>query len=127
MAPELGLFLDEAYFDAYNKQWGDLHGALALAPWQAAADEFKVRQPRKDGGAGWADGGAGWAGAAGCGRPHAPPRVCGAGICGGSSLRSTPCALQAGCLYPHIVQRDREEGVNLEWLRTLNEANYRFR
>ncbi|PRW60709.1 tRNA pseudouridine synthase mitochondrial-like [Chlorella sorokiniana] len=42
MAPELGLFLDEAYFDGYNKQWGELHGNLSLAPWQADADAFKM-------------------------------------------------------------------------------------
>lgn len=97
MAPELGLFLDEAYFDGYNKQvrvgsqvihqemkcmalsercflpgctrhyalqlsnrdapltctftpppaalqWGELHGNLSLAPWQADADAFKVQK-----------------------------------------------------------------------------------
>ena len=42
MAPELGLFLDECYFDAYNAQWAALHSRLALADFQREADAFKV-------------------------------------------------------------------------------------
>lgn len=42
MAPELGLFLDECYYSAYNKQWGDLHCALQQADFQQQVDEFKV-------------------------------------------------------------------------------------
>ena len=30
-------------------------------------------------------------------------------------------------VYPHIAARDAEEGVNTNWLLSLNEANYRFR
>jgi hypothetical protein len=35
--------------------------------------------------------------------------------------------LQYKRLYPHIAERDAAEGVNATWLKTLNEANYRFR
>lgn len=42
MAPELGLFLDECFFDAYNKQWGELHSVLKLSDYQAEVDAFKV-------------------------------------------------------------------------------------
>lgn len=73
MAPELGLFLDECYYSAYNKQWGDLHCALQQADFQQQVDEFKYKR-----------------------------------------------------LYPHIAERDAAEGVNATWLKTLNEANYRF-
>ena len=52
MAPELGLFLDECFFDAYNAQWGELHGTVGMAPWAADADAFKV----------WAAVGQGWGG-----------------------------------------------------------------
>lgn len=45
MAPELGLFLDECYFDSYSKQWGHLHGALSLAPYADQAEAFKVHAP----------------------------------------------------------------------------------
>jgi hypothetical protein len=34
---------------------------------------------------------------------------------------------QASRLYPHIAQRDGEECVNAAWLKTINDANYRFR
>ncbi|KAL4427693.1 hypothetical protein ABPG75_001782 [Micractinium tetrahymenae] len=74
MAPELGLFLDECFFDAYNSQWGEMHSELKLSDYQAEVDAFKAQH-----------------------------------------------------LYPHIAARDGEEGVNEAWLRTLNEANYRFR
>lgn len=42
MAPELGLFLDECFFDAYNKQWGEMHSELKLSDYQADVDAFKV-------------------------------------------------------------------------------------
>jgi hypothetical protein len=29
-------------------------------------------------------------------------------------------------IYPHVVSKDREEAVNENWLRSLNEANYKF-
>eukprot|EP00879_Flechtneria_rotunda_P024275 GHRR01025727.1.p1 GENE.GHRR01025727.1~~GHRR01025727.1.p1 ORF type:complete len:494 (+),score=222.50 GHRR01025727.1:219-1700(+) len=41
MAPALGLFLDETYFDAYNTRFGELHGPLTFEPFRAAAEDFK--------------------------------------------------------------------------------------
>jgi tRNA pseudouridine38-40 synthase len=41
MAPDLGLFLDECYFDSYNNKWGHLHGPINLTTHQAAVDVFK--------------------------------------------------------------------------------------
>ncbi|PSC75036.1 tRNA pseudouridine synthase mitochondrial-like [Micractinium conductrix] len=73
MAPELGLFLEECYFDGYNKQWSHVHHPLSLGEYQADVDAFKGDR-----------------------------------------------------LYPHIAARDAADGVNEAWLRTLNEANYRF-
>eukprot|EP00887_Chlorella_sp_A99_P003093 scaffold9.g3093.t1 len=74
MAPELGLFLDQCYYEAYNKQqWGHQNERLSLDDYRAAVDAFKAEQ-----------------------------------------------------LYPHIAARDAEEGINAGWLRSLNEAAYRF-
>lgn len=42
LAPELGLFLVETYYDAYNRKWGELHGNVAMAPYQDAIDAFKM-------------------------------------------------------------------------------------
>lgn len=43
MAPELGLFLDECYFDAYNTGFGErLHEALVLSDFQRPVAEFKA-------------------------------------------------------------------------------------
>lgn len=48
--------------------------------------------------------------------------------CTANATCSGPAFLpQAQHLYPHIAARDAEDGVNEVWLRTLNEANYRFR
>lgn len=44
MAPELGLFLDECYFDAYNTQWGHQHGEVRLSAHQEVVDKFKQEQ-----------------------------------------------------------------------------------
>ena len=44
MAPELGLFLDECFFDSYNKQWGGLHSELGQAEFEAEVEAFKVRR-----------------------------------------------------------------------------------
>lgn len=41
MAPDLGLFLDECYYEAYNKRWGHQSEHLHLSDWQGAVDEFK--------------------------------------------------------------------------------------
>jgi tRNA pseudouridine38-40 synthase len=41
MAPDLGLFLDECYYDAYNDRWGHQNEPLSLSDWQEAVDEFK--------------------------------------------------------------------------------------
>lgn len=73
MAPDLGLFLDECYYEAYSRQWGGLHGELSAEPYQEQIDEFKATQ-----------------------------------------------------LYPKIAQRDDEEDVNRSWLKTVNEAYYKF-
>ena len=43
MAPELGLFLDQTFFDAYNTRWGDdRDGVLTLDDYQAEVVAFKV-------------------------------------------------------------------------------------
>ena len=42
MAPELGLFLDECFFAAYNAQFGKLHEELALEPYADKVAAFKV-------------------------------------------------------------------------------------
>jgi len=41
MAPDLGLFLDECYFDSYNNKWGHLHSPINLKTHQDAVDVFK--------------------------------------------------------------------------------------
>lgn len=45
MAPELGLFLDECYYDSYNTQFGKLHGEIHLSDFQSHVDAFKVTRP----------------------------------------------------------------------------------
>ena len=43
MAPELGLFLDEAIFDSYNRQWGAARNQSMSLEWHApAVAAFKV-------------------------------------------------------------------------------------
>ena len=86
MAPELGLFLDECYFDAYNKQWGEQHPCLRQADFSAEVDAFKVGQLGWQDGADGADG-AGVACVLGGGR--ALPRM-GLGWWGGC-LASNTC------------------------------------
>lgn len=45
MAPDLGLFLDECYYDAYNDRWGDHHEALSLgARYAEEVAKFKEEQ-----------------------------------------------------------------------------------
>jgi tRNA pseudouridine38-40 synthase len=44
MAPDLGLFLDECYYEAYNKRWGHQNEHLHLSDWQGAVDEFKKKK-----------------------------------------------------------------------------------
>lgn len=49
MAPELGLFLDECYYESYSKQWGHQHGGdLALAPFAQDVEAFKVSGPGRE-------------------------------------------------------------------------------
>jgi hypothetical protein len=42
MAPELGLFLDECVYEAYSKQYGDLHEPLRLGAYAARVAAFKA-------------------------------------------------------------------------------------
>ena len=59
MAPELGLFLDECYFEAYSNQWGHQHQRLSLGDYAQEVQAFKVGGPagRAAGRAGgWASG-----------------------------------------------------------------------
>ncbi|KAI8468204.1 MAG: pseudouridine synthase [Monoraphidium minutum] len=44
MAPELGLFLEEAFFENYNKRYADLHGPMTLDDFRQAAVAFKDEQ-----------------------------------------------------------------------------------
>lgn len=41
MAPDLGLFLDKCYYDAYNKKWGKNHGCIELDTYADAIQKFK--------------------------------------------------------------------------------------
>eukprot|EP00242_Pyramimonas_sp_CCMP2087_P004881 CAMPEP_0198214758 /NCGR_PEP_ID=MMETSP1445-20131203/43846_1 /TAXON_ID=36898 /ORGANISM="Pyramimonas sp., Strain CCMP2087" /LENGTH=452 /DNA_ID=CAMNT_0043890079 /DNA_START=163 /DNA_END=1521 /DNA_ORIENTATION=- len=41
MAPELGLFLDEAIFNAYNERYGETHENVSCADYQDQIDAFK--------------------------------------------------------------------------------------
>ena len=41
MAPDLGLFLDECYFDGYNKRWAQLHERLSLEDFADEVAKFK--------------------------------------------------------------------------------------
>ena len=43
LAPELGLFLDKAFYDSYNKRWGEDREVLELDDYQEEIDKFKVR------------------------------------------------------------------------------------
>ena len=42
MAPELGLFLDECYFESYSQQWEQLHAPLRQSDYAAEVLAFKV-------------------------------------------------------------------------------------
>ncbi len=43
MAPEHGLFLDEAFYDAYNARWGGQQEPLDFGRFRAAADAFRLQ------------------------------------------------------------------------------------
>jgi hypothetical protein len=43
MAPEHGLFLDEAFYDAYNARWGGQQEPLDFGRHRAAADAFRLQ------------------------------------------------------------------------------------
>eukprot|EP00890_Picochlorum_soloecismus_P004565 jgi/Picsp_1/5109/NSC_02472-R1_trna pseudouridine synthase a len=73
MAPDLGLFLDECYYEAYNERWGNLHGSLAADVYREQIQNFKDTQ-----------------------------------------------------LYPAIAKRDEVEDINRHWIRSINEAYYKF-
>lgn len=42
MAPDLGLFLDKCYYEAYNKQWGSVHEMLDGDVYAKEIEEFKM-------------------------------------------------------------------------------------
>jgi len=43
IAPDVGLFLDEGIFEAYNSRWGDSRDdRVSLEPYSAAVGRFKV-------------------------------------------------------------------------------------
>lgn len=42
MAPDLGLFLDECVFKAYNDRWKDLHGPLSFDIYRDEVEKFKM-------------------------------------------------------------------------------------
>jgi tRNA pseudouridine38-40 synthase len=42
MAPDLGLFLDECIFKAYNDRWKDLHGPLSFDVYRDEVEKFKM-------------------------------------------------------------------------------------
>ncbi len=42
LAPELGLFLDKAFYDSYNTRWGEDRELLDLDDFQEQIDAFKV-------------------------------------------------------------------------------------
>ena len=41
MAPELGLFLQECFYPAYNKRFHDSHDSITMADFTSATDHFK--------------------------------------------------------------------------------------
>ena len=43
LAPELGLFLDKAFYDSYNRRWGDDREVLELDDFQDQITQFKAR------------------------------------------------------------------------------------
>ena len=43
LAPELGLFLDKAFYDSYNTRWGDDRERLELDDFAAEVAAFKAR------------------------------------------------------------------------------------
>lgn len=42
MAPDIGLFLDECYYDAYNNRWGADHEHVTLSQFDARVAKFKA-------------------------------------------------------------------------------------
>ena len=42
LAPELGLFLDKAFYDSYNRRWGDDREPLDLDDFADQVADFKV-------------------------------------------------------------------------------------
>ena len=74
IAPDLGLFLDKSFFEAYNLQWGKVHGVLDTD------------------------------------------------IMYGEAIS----AFKHDILYPALVQRDRDELCNAEWLRELYSKRVSF-
>lgn len=44
MAPDLGLFLDECYYEAYSEKWGNLHGRLTADVYKEQIQNFKDMQ-----------------------------------------------------------------------------------
>ncbi len=45
LAPELGLFLDKAFYDSYNRRWGNDREPLDLDDFGNQVADFKVRGP----------------------------------------------------------------------------------
>lgn len=43
MAPDLGLFLDKCYYEAYNQKWGDVHGSLDGDTYADTVQNFKAK------------------------------------------------------------------------------------
>lgn len=41
MAPDLGLFLDKCYYDAYNTRWGKIHGCIDVDTYADVVKKFK--------------------------------------------------------------------------------------
>ena len=43
LAPELGLFLDKAFYDSYNRRWGNDREPLDLEDFGDQVADFKAR------------------------------------------------------------------------------------
>jgi hypothetical protein len=48
LAPELGLFLDKCYYDAYNRKWGNDHEELTIDNYAQEVQRFKVTGRQTD-------------------------------------------------------------------------------
>lgn len=107
MAPELGLFLCESKFTAYNAHFGKDRELLLLSDWEADVQNFKLVRISASG--------------------LPPARSC---VCAESGPAPTGNAFSGKLvqtnIYPSFVERDRARKINYQWLQGVNEAQFLF-